>query len=360
MTDIVVIGAGMAGLVCAQQLTQGGYSVKVIDKSRGVGGRVATRRLFDTKADHGACYLKPKGELLQRLVTLLCQKGDLEVWTDTLHVKDNSSSLLGNSPSSLPYIAPAGMNVIAKFMAQGLEIHCAQPVNSITLNSQNQWRLTCSTNEEITASSVVVAIPAPQAVVLLESLGSNLLNHSFLEKLRSVEFYPTITVMAGYPDSSQQLPQWKAITFNDNSTLAWIGLDSSKRKIRELAACVPASRSHFVIHSSADFAQKHFDSVDLQQVGQKILENAASTLNLQWLNNPQWMQVHRWRYAFPKTPLEQPCLPAETSSPLVCCGDWCGGNLITSAMLSGIAAAQHINNQLHQRQLPGIDFLDAL
>ena len=101
MTDITVIGAGMAGLVCAQQLTQAGYSVRVIDKSRGVGGRVTTRRLFNTKADHGTCYLKPESELLQRLITLLLQKGDLEVWTDTLHVKDNFSSPMVNPSSSL-------------------------------------------------------------------------------------------------------------------------------------------------------------------------------------------------------------------------------------------------------------------
>ncbi len=350
MTNIIVIGAGMAGLVCAQQLTQAGYSVKVIDKSRGVGGRVATRRLHDTKADHGACYIKPKGEILQRLVKLLVSKGDLEIWTETLHIQDNFSSAIAHSPSSLPYIAPEGMNAIAKFLAQGLKIHRGERVNKISLTSENQWHLTSETNKEFTASSVVVAIPAPQAVMLLES-SAELLNNDFIEKLRSVEFYPALTVMAGYPDSSQQ-PEWKAITFKNNPVLGWIGLDSSKRK--------NPTQPHFVIHSSADFAEKYFESEDLHEVGKEILENAAFNLNLSWLNNPQWMQVHRWRYAFPKTPLEQPFLAAETSSPLVCCGDWCGGNLIESAMLSGIAAAEYINSQLQQRELPGIDFLNAL
>ena len=350
MTDIIVIGAGMAGLVCAQQLTQAGYSVKVIDKSRGVGGRVATRRLFETKADHGACYIKPKGEVLQRFIDLLVQKGDLEVWTDILHVQDNSSSLVANPLSSLAYTAPLGMNVIAKFLAQGLDIHRGQRVDKITVNSHNQWYLTSETNEEFTASSVVVAIPAPQAVMLLESFPENFLANKFLEKLRGVEYYPAITVMAGYPNSSQ-LPEWKAITFKDNPVLGWIGLDSSKRK--------NPVQPHFVIHSSADFAEKYFES-ELQEVGKEILENAVSTVNLEWLKNPQWMQLHRWRYAFPKTPLQQTCLPAETSSPLICCGDWCGGNLIESAMLSGIAAAEYINSKFQQRELPGIDFLDVL
>ncbi|MEL6166866.1 MAG: FAD-dependent oxidoreductase, partial [Cyanobacteria bacterium J06628_3] len=174
MTDIAVIGAGMAGLVCAQQLTQAGYSVIVIDKSRGVGGRVATRRLHDTASDHGACYLKPKG-ILQKLIKLLVQKGDVEVWTDKLHVQNPSASLAANSPSSLPYTAPVGMNVIAKFLAQGLQINRGQRVCQIELNSENQWHLTSETSQELTASSVVVAIPAPQAVMLLESLPENFL-----------------------------------------------------------------------------------------------------------------------------------------------------------------------------------------
>ncbi|MEM1393506.1 MAG: FAD-dependent oxidoreductase [Cyanobacteria bacterium P01_H01_bin.150] len=351
MTDITVIGAGISGLVCAQQLTQVGYSVKVIDKSRGVGGRVATRRLFDTKADHGACYIKPKDELSQRLVQMLSQKGDVEVWTDILHTQDNSS-VVAHSPLPLPYTAPEGMNVIAKFLAQGLEINRGQRVKKISLNSQHQWHLTSETNQEFTASSVVVAIPAPQAVMLLESLSENFLDNKFLKKLQSVEYNPAITVMAGYANSSQQLPEWKAIAFKDNPVLGWIGLDSSKRK--------NPVQPHFVIHSSADFAEKYFESEDLQLVGKNILENAATNVNLPWLNNPEWVQVHRWRYAFPKTPLQQPCLPAEISSPLVCCGDWCGGNLIEAAMLSGIAAAEYINSKLQQRELPGINFVNAL
>ncbi|HEY9882642.1 MAG TPA: FAD-dependent oxidoreductase, partial [Thermosynechococcaceae cyanobacterium] len=59
--DIAVIGAGMAGLTCAQQLQQTGDRVVILEKSRGVGGRIATRRLHETLADHGTCYLTPKG-----------------------------------------------------------------------------------------------------------------------------------------------------------------------------------------------------------------------------------------------------------------------------------------------------------
>jgi len=64
-------------------------------------------------------------------------------------------------------------------------------------------------------------------------------------------------------------------------------------------------------------------------------------------------------YEFPCRPLAQSYLSAETNLPLVCCGDWCGGNFIEGAMHSGIAAAVEIHRQMEGRSLPGANFLMA-
>jgi predicted NAD/FAD-dependent oxidoreductase len=336
MTDVAVIGAGITGLVCAQQLSQAGYSVLVLEKSRGLGGRVATRRLHNTCADHGVCYLKPKGELLKRFVELLSRHHILEVWT--------------NEPD-VNYIAPEGMSAIAKFLAQNLEISLNQRVAAIT-PIDNKWRLTFeSSDEELTAASVVVAIPAPQAFTLIAPLG-DLVNKAFLDNLRSIEFYPSLTVMAGYPADSQPLPEWKALTFVDNPDLAWIGLDSSKRH--------NSQQPLFVIQSSADFAERYLESLDLHLAAQQMLQSASQFVQLSWLATPEWMQVHRWRYAFPRNPWDKTFLSAESFLPLVCCGDWCGGKLVEGAMLSGLAAAEEINNQMRNLPLSGLNFLEFL
>lgn len=336
MTDVAVIGAGMAGLVCAQQLSKAGYSVIVLEKSRGLGGRVATRRLHNTCADHGVCYLKPKGELLKRFVELLSRHHILEVWT--------------NDPEP-NYIAPEGMSAIAKFLAQNLEISLNQRVETIT-PIDNKWHLTFeSGDEELTAASVVVAIPAPQAFTLISPLG-DLVNKAFLDNLRSIEFYPSLAVMAGYPADSQPLPEWKALSFVDNPDLAWIGLDSSKRH--------NSQQPLFVIQSSADFAQRYLEYLDLHLAAQQMLQSASQIVQLPWLATPEWMQVHRWRYAFPRNPWNKAFLSAESFLPLVCCGDWCSGKLVEGAMLSGLAAAEEINNQMRNVPLSGLNFLEFL
>ncbi|MBW4561246.1 MAG: NAD(P)/FAD-dependent oxidoreductase [Mojavia pulchra JT2-VF2] len=360
MIDVAIIGAGMAGLACAQQLSQAGYSVLVVEKSRGLGGRVATRRLHGTCADHGACYLKPKGELLGRFVELLCDRPLgrcaprnrhlLEIWTDTVYELTADASISQPQSRSPRYVAPQGMSTVAKFLAQGLDILLNQRVIAVTPTPENSWRLNLeSSNEELTAKTLVFAIPAPQALALLAPLSDRVLDAVFLDNLRSIEFYPSISVIAGYAPTCKPLPQWKALNFINNADLAWIGLDSSKR--------LNPQQPHFVVQSSADFAQLHLESLDLQPAGQYMLQRAAQLLVLPWLENPEWMQVHRWRYAFPKTFWYEAVLSTTTPLPLICCGDWCGGNLIEGAMLSGIAAAVEINHHLQHLPLPNVNNL---
>lgn len=367
MSDVVVIGAGIAGLTCANQLHKAGYKVAIIEKSRGVGGRVATRRLYGTHADHGACYLKSQGQLRQ-LVKVLGDRDLLQVWTDTVYEMDTTdlSPHLAAAQQYPRYVAPTGMSAIAKFLATGLDIWLNRRVQAISPTDGNSWHLTLEpvtsdapdvqTPKEITAKAVVVAIPAPQALALLEPLTQTCLPTKFIESLRSVEFNPCLSVMAGYPLERQQdveslHPVWRAITFISDSELAWIGLDSSKRPDTQTPI--------FVLHSSAEFAQSYLDTADLNPAAHQMLSRAAKYL-MPWLETPDWFQIHRWRYAFPSRPLNQDCLKAATPLPLVCCGDWCGGNLIESAMNSGLAAAAQINSQMKQLSLPSTIFHDRV
>ncbi|MDB9512975.1 FAD-dependent oxidoreductase [Kamptonema animale CS-326] len=368
--DIAVIGAGMAGLICAQQLRQAGYSVAVIEKSRGAGGRVATRRLHATRADHGARYLEPQGEMVQQLIEIMRDRDILQFWTDTVYefgttegreavAKYSPSSSPSPSPLSFPpspsqnrYAPPSGMNSIGKFLAHNLEIWYSRRALAITPTESKTWHLTLETvgeNEhpqELTAKAVVVAIPAPQALMLLTETKD--LPSEFIATLGSIEYHPCITVMAGYPSERHQdlaklNPAWKAITFSGDSPLAWIGLDSSKRQ--------DSQQPVFVVQSSPNFAQNYLEAPDLELVGQDLLERAAEYL-MPWLSAPEWLQVHRWRYAFCQHPLSISCLTAMTPLPLVCAGDWCGGNQIEGALHSGLAAASWVNSIVGNSQLP--------
>ncbi|MBE9165931.1 MULTISPECIES: NAD(P)/FAD-dependent oxidoreductase [Microcoleaceae] len=349
MFDVVAIGAGMAGLICARQLRLAGYSVAVVEKSRGPGGRVATRRVQGARADHGARYLEPQGEAVQALIDVLVDRQILKLWTDS--VAEFRQGEISAIPCSC-YVAPAGMNTVGKYIAEGLDIWYGRRVKAIARTDNQMWRLSLEVTDdnleipqELIAKAVVVAIPAPQALMFLDSeIG---LSPDFIDKLRSVEYDPCITVMAGYPaarnsELSNLNPQWKSVSFPDDSDLAWVGLDSSKR--------LDPPQPVFVVHSSANFAERHLESTDLPTVGQELLDRTSEYL-MPWLNQPEWLQVHRWRYAFCRNPLPVSCLPAAGTLPLVCAGDLCGEGQIEAALRSGVAAAAWINSQLQNLPL---------
>ncbi|RQH20368.1 NAD(P)/FAD-dependent oxidoreductase [Okeania hirsuta] len=360
--DVTVIGAGMAGLVCAQQLQQAGYSVVVVEKSRGAGGRMATRRVSGTRVDHGLRYLEPKGKFLQQLINYLERKKNglssqhiLQLWTDKIYELIQPQGLILPITKDC-YITPQGMNSVGKFLAQNLEVWFSRRVETMQATADKNWHLSLEvTNNAATkkpveaiSKAVVVAIPAPQALMILEKPVAET-PPEFLNNLRFVEYDPCITVMAGYsPALQENLPEWRSLAFPNDDYLAWVGVDSSKR--------LHSTQPVFVIQSNAKFATTHLDTTDLQPVGQELLEYTAQQL-MPWLKSPEWLQVHRWGYAFCHQPLAVSCLTTELPLPLVGAGDWCGGDNIESAFASGLAAANWVNSKLQNLSLPGESFL---
>ncbi len=351
--DIAVIGAGVAGLTCAQQLQQAGYRVVVVEKSRGLGGRLATRRLQGTHADHGVCYLKPKDDRFQTLIETLRERSLLQIWTDTIHELDAEEHLIAPPDPAPRYASPSGISAIAKFLATELTLRLNQRVETIRQTDQG-WQLQFESDSlnladqaGVTASAVIVAIPAPQALTLLESVA----DEPLLTSLRSLQFAPCISAIAVYSaEKNQPAVPWRGVTCAHDPTIAWVGLDSSKQN--------SPSQPVVVVQSTAAFANLHLETNDLPLVGQTLLDRAADLL-ASWLSSPETLQVHRWRYAFPINPLAEKFLCANTRSPLLLTGDWCGGNRVESAFLAGLATSAQINECLRGRSLPE-KFWDAI
>jgi renalase len=325
--DIAVIGAGLAGLTCGKQLQERGQRVIVLDKSRGVGGRVATRRLHDTKADHGLPYWENQGELSQGILQTLQQQGVVKLWLE--QVEELNAGELTSAPQKA-YIAEDGMNAIAKYLAQDLTLLKQHRVTQI--QGDSTWQLSHTASDEtLSADIVILAIPAPQAYDLLHPLPLSL---DWLSQLKSVTYNPCLTLMAGYT-SSFNLP-WRALRVQ-HSDLAWIALDSSKRPLDAPPV--------FVYHSTPEFAQQYLEATELDPAGKYLLAVAEDLLGVGFAS-PNWFQVHRWRYATPREPLSASFLATQTPLPLICCGDWCGGTGIESALQSGELAAQQVQRWL--------------
>lgn len=350
MVKVAVVGAGMAGLVCAQRLRQAGCDVMVVEKSRGLGGRVATRRLQGTHADHGTRYFMNQGLLSRSLIQSLSQQGVLKIWTSTWHEIDAEGRLQVSADRDSGYASPQGLTAVAKFLAHGLDIQLGQRV--IALAPVNHtWTLTLESGtgrplSAVVADAVVLAIPAPQVLALLSPLADQPLPASFVEAIQSVEFAPCLTAIATYAATHQaSLTEisWKAVRFPGDIDLNWLSLDSSKQEHPQ--------RPVLVVQSTAAYAHQYLESTDLQLAGHHLLAKAARSL-LPWFHSPEELQVHRWRYAFVSRALSVPCLFSAEPLPIASCGDWCGGDSLENALHSGWAAAQEILNSYDRTPVP--------
>ncbi|MEL7488843.1 MAG: FAD-dependent oxidoreductase, partial [Pseudomonadota bacterium] len=153
MQNAAVIGAGAAGLVCADRLAAAGVEVVVFEKSRGIGGRLATRRRGDFAFDHGAPYFDVSSASTRALVDRLRAEDAATEWGDDR------------------WIGLPGMSGLLKPIARNLDVRPQKRVAELARETHG-WRIAFEdgeTTEEF--DGVAVAIPAPQATTLVAPFG---------------------------------------------------------------------------------------------------------------------------------------------------------------------------------------------
>lgn len=319
MIDAIVVGAGVAGLTAARKLTQAGWQVLVLEKSRGLGGRAATRTVHGNRIDHGAQYFTARSEAFTAQVERWLAQNEAQVWQHGFHTL-NEHGLQAPHKGHPRYIFPKGMNSVGKLLAKELQIQRETRVASVS-PTKDGWQLTADTGDIFESPYLIINTPAEQAQALCQFE----LEPVISKALARVTMQPCFALMAGFPKELE--PEWRGLTIDlGEHSLAWIALDSSKRS--------EAKNSVLVMHSSHAFATRHF-SAPLDVVEAEML-NALKDIDRRF-GAPLWTNMQRWRYAQVTQKHEQPFLRQES---LVFCGDWCGGDKLEAAYLSGLAVAQ--------------------
>lgn len=349
ITDVMIIGAGLAGLTCGQELQRAGYGVLILEKSRGLGGRMATRRIgADGWLDHGApAWLEPQD------VTHFPNRSQWQAFTQELL----SQEIIQAWPEFIPnhpldpdyfqaYAAPFGMTTIAKQLAQGLRIERQQQVTQIRVNPEMHiWQVTTLNAQEQPqawlSKTLILAIPAPQAHTLCQPLTDHGLALEFIRHLAQVRYDPCLTLMLGFDSELlADLPPLPRLDPADPQ-IRWWAWDSQKRP--------QPARPVMVLQTTPAYAQANFDTVPLSAVGDDLWPSVCTTYTLpNHCLTPNWLHVHRWRYAHVTQGYPRPYLVAPMSPTLICCGDWCGETNMAwglgRAWQSGIETAQLIKH----------------
>jgi photolyase PhrII len=326
--DIAVIGAGIAGLCAARSLQDQGHCVTVFEKSRGVGGRAATRRIGNIGLDHGAQYFTARDLRFLRAVEAWRERGLVALWEGRIgSVREG-----GVEPASdrhARFVGVPGMSEIGRHLAADLDVR-KQTLVTAPHHHAGRWRLQSEGGDVLgDFDALVVALPAPQAQVLLAAAAPHL-----AQRAATVDYLPAWALMLSLP-GKPTLP-YDGLFFADGE-IAWAARNSAK----------PGRRGHtWVVHAAADWTRAHLDT-PANQVAKTLTASLAAQTGM-GLGDAEVLSTHRWLYSLVDNPLEAGAL-WDPDLQLAVCGDWCHGARIEGAYLSGQAAAGHLLRHQAQR-----------
>lgn len=322
--QVLIIGAGIAGLAAAIELETNGISTILLDKSSSVGGRLATRRIANGQADHGAQFFTVRTDAFQQQVDRWVGSGVVKIWT---HGWSDGSLKRTVGDGHARYVATKGMNDIAKHMQASLtktQVKVNSRVGRLEVRD-NRVHAICDDGTEYSADAVLLTPPPPQALQLLDELP---LTEDDRDALNRIHYGPCLTGLH-VVEGDVNLPEPGAVQ-DFNNTVYWIGSNRSKGI---------TDSQIITTHAEARWSRQHYDAPDSE-----VLETLRKAL-LPYLMpgaNIVEEQVKRWRYSVPLTTHPQEYL-ALSNLPVVFAGDGFGGRgRIEGAYLSGVSAGRKL------------------
>ena len=315
--DVLVIGAGLSGLVAARELAATGSSVVLVDKGRSVGGRLATRRIGGARLDHGAQFFTVRGDDFRSVVDDAIEAGVVHEWCKGFN----------DPPDGYPrYTGSTGMNALAKWLADGLDIHTGVQITSV---SAADGRVTTTADGwSCSASACLITAPVPQTMALLDAGGVSLAP-DLDATLRDIRYFATLGLLATV-DGETAIDEPGGIQLPETERFTFIA-DNRRKGISDEAAVT--------FHANHDHSLARYED-DEAEVLAELLEWARP-----WLGEATVLeaQLKKWRYAGPIAPVPERVLTADIDgATLAFAGDAFGGPKVEGAFNSGLAAGRRL------------------
>lgn len=314
--NALIIGGGLTGLITATVLQREGIKVTVLDKGRGIGGRLATKRMNRGQPnegifDYGTQYFSVETSQFRAWVEEWLQQGVIKEWCGGF----------GETDGKPRYCGVEGTRAIAKYLATDLDVHTSTRV--VNLEYSDRW-LVETDKQQYEGNILVMTPPVPQSLTLLNASGI-VLPPKIESSLKKVSYHSCIAVLA-LLERPSLIPQPGGIAL-ENEALVWLA-DNHQKGISPDGYAV-------TLHATPKFSDAHWDR-DNTEIAELLLTAASDYLG----STAIAYQVHRWRYSLPKTFYSQPYLALPES--LVIAGDAFVAPNLEGAVLSGIAAGEAV------------------
>lgn len=311
----------MAGLAAGEYLNSKGFVTKIFEKSRGFGGRSATRRENALQFDHGAQYFTVQHEAFRKKVEQWIKQDVVRIWDGKI-VSIKNGSIHAINETSVRYVGVPGMNAMAKALAEALDIACPIRVQSIQ-RKDKRWQIYDDEDHLLGEFDIVIiTVPPRQALPFLGIIPN------WKKKISQVEMQPCWAAMVNFADRLN-VPYDAA--FVEGSPLSWIARNGSKPRR-------PDGES-WVLHASVSWSREHLEK-ETDWVLDTLLNEFFKQFNLS-RSETTLRKAHRWRYALAANPLHNDYLWDDRYRFAVA-GDWLRQSRIEDAYLSGFYLAQKI------------------
>jgi renalase len=267
-SGVLVVGAGIAGVACAVELTRAGMPVRVHERGHVSGGRMASKRFDGRPADIGAAYFTVSDPDFAAVVDDWRAAGLVREWTDTFWAYDTNGR--HDVPGPLRYAAPRGLRSLVEHLAGAVPV----TVDRLVLGVEPGPTVDGQPYE-----AVALAMPGPQAALLLDP--------ALADATRVVQaqtWSPALAAVLRFP--SRRWPTFHGAFVNDHPVLGLVCDDGDRR-----GDDAPV----LVAHTVPEFAAGHL--AQPSAAGPAIEQAVRDLLGLS--EEAAHVHVHRWTYAKP-------------------------------------------------------------
>lgn len=310
---IAVVGAGISGLLLARDLQSRGADVAVLEKSRGVGGRLATKRVGPAVFDQGAQFFTVRDERFASVVAAWRSEGVATTWP-------------GRETERV--IGATGMTALPKEVAAALTVQREHRVTRAVRHACGCWELEIENHGMLRAERLVLTAPVPQSLALLEP---GQLPPPVHEALSRLTYHPCLALLVVLEGPSAVPAEGFAPV---GGSIRWVA-DNTRKGIS------PGVAGALTVHTTPAFAAEHYGA-SVEEVTERLRAELAPFLGGSSIVSTT---LHRWKFSEPKAAHPEPFVWLPELA-LGFCGDSFGGPRVEGAAVSGLALAGRIAREL--------------
>ncbi|SFR52017.1 NAD(P)/FAD-dependent oxidoreductase [Halogeometricum limi] len=317
-----IVGAGAAGVGAAYALRDVDAAVTIVEKSRGVCGRAATRRRRDCTYDHGANYVKDPDDRTESLLRDLGEDGLVDVEAPVWVFDGDGDIEEGDDRDDHKWTWTEGLTQLAKRLLARTDADVRRDtrVESVERgDGAGTWTLTDT--EGATHGPfdrLLVTPPAPQTADLLRSTawGDDRLA-AVTDAVADVEYRTIRSILLHYPFREDH-PWYALVNVDDGHDVGWVSREECKD------GHVPDGESLLVVQMAPDWSAKHYDD-PLDEASAEAASLVSDLLSDDRYADPDWVDDQGWRYALPNGGVDAESVRVAEDAGLFFAGDWVVG-----------------------------------